>query len=281
MKLFKIAVDESGGVEPVIHFKTLQPHINPFQTHSFVGAAILNAELEEEFNKDWQSLRQEMANYLGLDYLPSIHMRLMWGIDRPRRHGGLPNPFLHVSNEQIFLWVEKALNISHKFGFEKQGLRFRFMIQERKKAANGFMRYYNHPNFSKEVKFLKELHGPAYRRYHTIATSPVVDSLGRILFETNHFLTLNHAYGDFLIDNNPDVAGYNLLRVLQVLKEQGKLANVMAVQTLQDMKLNYTDIPLVQLIDLQTYLYNKHFTSNGKDNVVAKLISQYPHPQHK
>lgn len=281
MQHFKIAIDESGGIEPVINYKTLRPHVNPFQTHSYVGAAILNAEIEEEFNFLWNGLRQEIGNQLEIDYLPSIHMRLMWGKDRPRKHSGLPNPFLIPTNEQIFDWVNKALIISHKFSFDKQALRFRFMIQDRKQAGKRFLHYYSHPVFEKEVKFLKALHGPAYRRYHAIATSPVVDSLGRILFETNYYLGLNRAKGDFLIDNNPDVAGYNLLSVLQVFKENGKLSNIVNVQTLQDMSLSYEDIPLVQLIDLQTYLYNKHFTSNGKDEIVANLLTRYPHPHHK
>jgi hypothetical protein len=276
MKFFKIAIDESGGIEPVINLKTLQPHINPDQPYSFVGAAILNGEMEEDFDNEWNALRGQIADELNLATLPPIHMRLMWGKQLPRRHGSVPNPYLTANQEQIFSWVSQALEISHEFSFDRNGLRFLMAIQERKRNAKSLMRHYKHRDFAKEIKFLYERHGKAYQSYHNVATSPLIEGLGILIFEINHFVHLHRSQGTIQIDNSQDAIGFDLLSAFQLFKERAMLSYIDGIQTLENAGLSFQDSPLTQLADVKTFLYNKHYTSNGQDRVVADFFSRWP-----
>jgi hypothetical protein len=279
MKTFKIAIDESGGIEPVINFKTFQPHINPQQTHCFVGAAILDSELEEDFNRDWTILRQQIANELSLESLPPIHMCLMWGKQLPRKHKGSPNPYLGASQKQILEWVERILRLSQTYANKQNGIKFLFMSHERASLAESLMRYYNHPNFATEARFLKEKFIKAYKQYHLVATSPLIESLGSLVFYLNFFLSNYPAKGILQIDNCQDTTGFDLLTVFQQFKQKGRLAFIEDIKTLENMNTTYADSPLMQLVDVKTYLYNKSITSNGSDTVVARLHKDYPEPR--
>ncbi len=272
-----IAIDESGGIEPLLNYKTLEVHVNHPHAVCFSGASIIVSSELEQFEANWNSLCKSISDKLCLDYLPPIHLKLMWGTTKPKHeYSNIPNPYVGCSHEEIYGWVVAAFEILKEYERNKRCMWFLYTEERRKESSVGLQRYYASDEGKKEVAFLKKIGGSGYRAYHVIATSPLLITLGDLLYNINVLCARKYKTAEILLDNVEEYTGFDALSASQMLQNKIGLDKITSITKLNHGGIEYRNHPLLQAADLRLFFRNKAFVSN--DNAANTLLGMYPEP---
>jgi DNA repair ATPase RecN len=183
---FVAAIDDSGGLEALVDWSGNL--ISGDQPITVLSMVFIRADRLEELNQKWNELRKSIQNELECNYLPAIHMRLMWGKNLKKAHRRRENAYAQASFKQISSWIYRALEIAYEFNREKA---FSFLTShiDRRTRSQVLQRYLRNPKFRAEMLFIREnsygKHKTMYRKYHNIITSPLLPAMGSLLQHLN------------------------------------------------------------------------------------------------
>ena len=231
-----------------------------------VAAVAVHDRIATSLKSEWQDLRQEIANALGISILPPIHMRLMYGHELPRKYHAEPNPYLSASPEQRLIWIEKAVQIIHKYCGLNQLFVFSQTL-EKNKYFSEHNSYYQSKLFKKEYDFFRSqpLNAKPLRAYHNVAANPHVRILGELLFNINKGIKKQSDKKTSLVyDCNPASKGFDVMQALRIIQQSGHLNCISSIR--EDNELNS---PLIQIADVCCYrLFRRDLFEYRRRNLV-------------
>ena len=276
---FLVAIDESGPYERLVNHKNFSVHYPPSNDPYFVlGIVALRSSQRTQFDKDWNDITAQIAEALKLDYLPPIHLRLMWGDRKPywlNKQRGLENPYKWAEREQVKEWVEKAFKVVDKY--QREGSLRWFTYHDNVTAiAAQWERYFEHGTFKKEFEYLKSQVGAKpIRHYLAAVSSPLIHGLSKSMV----FLTQSIPYSfsevpmvGVLFDNTQDLVGFETTKALQYFLNRSREVNYVVLGRLEDAGVAYEQFPLMQASDLVGFFFRKRL---NKDPVAAYFMEKY------
>ncbi|MBB5234107.1 DUF3800 domain-containing protein [Deinococcus budaensis] len=249
---YDLYIDDSGQAKSLVDWQGKpidDPKLRPFA----VVAGVLVADARKpKLLADWLTLKARIRDELGLTYLPSIHMRLMWGRTLPPledRASKLPNPYLKASFQQICDWLEMAFELVHRHSTRGQHPLVYFEANDNNHQRRlSDQTYFSHPVSLAERQNLWKHSKDMYRRFHNVVTNPMVGLLASVVFEANLYARRVHGHGGqplhVVFDRNPDAKGFDLLDALQGIQRLGhlsKLGSIVESHTRQDVLLEVAD----------------------------------------
>lgn len=257
---YDLYIDDSGQAKSLVDWQgkpITDPKLRPFA----VVAGVLIADTRKpRLLADWLALKARIRDALALDYLPSIHMRLMWGITLPLledRASKLPNPYLRATFEQLREWLEAAFEIVHQHSTRGPAPLVYFEATE-----NNYVRmrrdeqFFSHALSLAERQRLWKHKKEMYRRFHNVVTNPMVGLLSTVVFEANHYVRRVHGHGGqplhVVFDRNPDAKGFNLLEALNGIKRLGHLSKLDTI-----VESHTREEPLLEVADFHAYWVNR------------------------
>ena len=276
---FLVAIDESGPYERLVSHKDFSIHYPPESDPYFVlGIVVLRSSQRARFNKDWNDITAQIAEELGLDYLPPVHLRLMWGDRKPYwldKRRGIENPYKWADRVQVKGWIEKAFKVIDKY--QREGsLRWFTYHEDVRPIAVQWEQYFKYGDFKKEFEYLKHHVGAKpIRHYLAAVSSPLIHGLSKsIVFLTN---SIPSAYREVprvgvLFDNTQDLVGFETTKALQYFLNRSDEVNYTVLGRLEDAGVKYEQFPLMQASDLVGFFFRKRL---NKDPIAAYFIEKY------
>jgi hypothetical protein len=207
----------------------------------------LHRDVLEVFNRRWNVLRDDIQSSLGSDWVPPIHLRLMWGKTVKRRTRGRDNPYVDATFDDIKAWVSRAWGIVDTFVRAKRAGWY-WTMASRDALAQGNVRFVSHPQFAAELEFIQRYKARLFREYHRTIMSPLLPLFAEALLWVNE-LMMTQPHGtktDILVDSFPESHGLDVLETVHEIKRVGRLDGIGAVSRIE----NADEEPLVQAADL-------------------------------
>lgn len=256
---FITGIDDSGGHATLFQVDGTRVE-SPNQPFVGVAAVSLRTGLLADFEGRWNDLRARAESDLGLATLPPIHIRYMWGKNRPDKH---KNPFASASQEQIAEWLSEASLILERF----QKYRFEFGIltefYQREQMQDGLEPFYSDPAWEIERRFLMSRLVPKglYHAFHRATMYPLLRILPIIFWKLNDSVRNIGGGGTSLVIDG--FTGTDGVGAADVLKSTRELAGLSLIGEMAVVS-SYADSPLVQAADLIAWSYNRVITQEAK-----------------
>jgi Protein of unknown function (DUF3800) len=243
-----------------------------------LGLIVLNPALER-FKKDWELLRKQIQQETKAAFLPTVHVRLMFGENDKisPNYGASPNPYLNVLREKRLEFIERALEIIHHYG--KQNLLFTSHYAYIKQSyIEDVTPYYESELFKSEYAFLRSKSFKATKKLHTLICNPHIHCLSYLIINLER-QARKHKIGsmDIIYDRNPLSKGFDVDYTLQLMRSRGRLARIGRVA-----ESNEIDTPFLQAADVCCNIEYKRqvkerVTGVGSE-IVDEWLARYPIP---
>ena len=251
-KGFVIAVDESGENAPVFDPKRMDFRYNidkPVAMLFLLG--IRRAELEP-LAHDWDLVRGKIKDELGLDSLPPIHMRLMWGKKLNEKAPRLGrNPYVDASQEQIYKWVKLLLEVWHKYG-RRRGA-FKVEVASIDVKGHGKNWAYFMGDMSDWETLKQRIGRKAFSGFTNALTNPYLHLLYDAIYgAASLFRTSKHS--TLILDESSHASGFDTTAMIQYLLQNGYLGSIDNVYMVNNGEITYEDCIAVQIADFYGYL---------------------------
>lgn len=287
MARYVVAVDDSGGIEPLIkEFGSYAEGARPVIT---MASFLILEEFLEEFNSDWTALRRSMASDLSIDDPPPIHLRLMYGEKLPGKHRKKPNPYAVVGTnppapkaefEQTLSWLEIAMSIIQEYSYRaKRGCGYVVVSFSREELAANLLEYFKSPELRAEMMFIRH-HSVRprqnmYKNYQKKMASAILTPFTQLLGYLDQVMHLSKSTANFLVDPFHDSAGLDTEELLDIIQKMGDLAYI------ESIKIGDPDESAVlQAADMIAYIWRRAEETQRKtmkpDKPLMDVWRKYP-----
>lgn len=243
-------IDDSGGIEPLVKWGGIYvPGDHPL---ACITALLLRTDALDEFNAMWTGLRGEIQEYLQCEELPAIHMRLMYGRNKPRRYRGRLNPYTDCDFEKIKEWIAEGAEIITHFQKQPQVLHWSTTYGLRENLSEGVLKYFSDPQLVAELNFLAK-HGKRSakrsfaQRYLKKMASPLLPLLTRKIIQIDEIMRQLRSKQVLLqVDPFADASGLDAGEILEAINKVFELKHIAGIEVMADSD----DVNLAQAADL-------------------------------
>lgn len=269
------ALDDSGGIEPLV--KGDGSFIEGDNEFTVLSVVFIRSYKLEKFNQQWNQLRARIQSELKCEYLPPIHMRLMWGKDLKKMHRKKPNPYVNASFEQIQGWVRAALEIIYGFHRDPKMLNYYTTGKQRKDLAAPQIKYFSNPVYRAEMEFIKahSRGNRMYKHYHNRITSPLLILFTQLLPWLDESMRGTHKTIALEVDQFSDSHGVDAVEVIETINSLGELSQIASVQKVTDPD----ETPLSQAADVVGYIdFRGRMISGGfikHDDAMEEIVRPF------
>ena len=246
-------IDDSGGIEPLVKWGgDYVPGDHPL---ACITALLLRTDALGEFDTMWIDLRKQIQNHLQCEELPAVHMRLMYGRNKPQRYRGRPNPYIDCDFEKIKEWIAEGAKIITYFQDQPQVLHWSTTYELRKHLGEGVLRYFSDTQLVAELNFLAK-HGKRStkrsfaQRYLKKMASPLLPLLTRKIIQIDEMMRqLGSKQVCLQVDPFADASGLDAGEILEAINKVFELRHIAGIEVMADSD----NVNLAQAVDLVGY----------------------------
>ncbi len=243
-------IDDSGGIEPLVKWGGIYvPGDHPI---ACITALLLHTNALDEFDTMWTGLRSKIQEYLQCEELPAIHMRLMYGKNKPQKYRGKLNPYADCDFEKIKEWITEGAKIITHFQNQPQVLHWSTTYELRENLGEGVLRYFSEPQLVAELDFLAK-HGKRSakrsfaQRYLKKMASPLLPLLTRKIIQIDEIMRqLRNKQVLLQVDPFADASGLDAGEILEAINKVFELKHIVGIEVTADSD----NVNLAQAADL-------------------------------
>ena len=188
---------------------------------------IIEKKNEDQFFSGFDKLRKKYADYFsGIQDLPVIHMRQIWGKNPPYDKG--KNPFSSVDFETRFLWSREVL--SYLVDTKRNGL-FSYMsgtfdvVESQKVDAE----FFQSEMMQNEQNIIRERFRNCTKEFYQIVLNPLPFTIARTMTHVDLVVRNLNGTVEFIYDQSEGSKGFDVLTSYQIAKNTGFLKNISKV----------------------------------------------------
>lgn len=246
-----IALDDSGGVEPLLNrcgnfHLTKKPMV-------VLCAYGVQSNLVESFNGEWNELRTHIKRKLRADFLPPIHMRVMYGKSLASHIRGHPNPYIEADfHDQILKWIFYAKFLMRDYSFYEGHHIDQMYLGHREAFHSAFCQLMTRTKLWKDLRYLKRTRPSYYEFALSRLSSPLPKVLALQLGLLNEILKESRKSAVVVFDSFDASKGVTERTVQEVVSRLG-FTQIRQLQRVE----NSDQIPLVQAADVFAWHVNR------------------------
>lgn len=254
---FITGIDDSGGTAELFEFDGRPKGLTG---PPIAGAAMVTVrgDLQQQFEASWSRLRVRIQEELGLTTPPPVHLRWMWGTNKPDKH---KNPYYQAgaSNDQVARWLRSACDLLLRF----QARRCQFGMQSTTIPRESIQRdlglYYQKDEWKIERRYLasKAAAKGFYRAYHSVTALPIIRILPVVAWRLDRVIrACGGRSNSILVDAFTGTDGAGAPEVLRAARSMAELESVQEIKVVE----SYSESSLVQAADLVAWSVNRLLT---------------------
>lgn len=281
------AFDDSGGSGRLVDGLGRPITKSSFRPFPTIAGAIIRKDQYGLFHERWQELCSDIGRDLGVASAP-IHLRLMYGKRLPpyrNRSGGIPNPYAErdgtpkLAFTKTVEYLSRAVGLFSDFSSQARVATTLSITMFRSGLTEELVRYYQNPEFYREMMFLREnsegRYKRMYERYQGRSASALLRLWIRLIAEFEQFAHVMRLSSiDFIVDRFHGSAGIDSDEFLEYAREIAQLEYIGASRIVSDPDHE----PLLQFADLWAYITRRRREVAGRvikpDPVVEALYKK-------
>lgn len=267
---FASGVDDSGGHAAL--FQADGTRIgSPDQPFVGVAAVTVATEVLPAFEAAWNRLRAGIQKELGLEAPPPIHVRWMWGTNRPDKK---KNPYVNATNAQVAAWLSTAVKILVQFTSRRRQFGITTVVLQRSHLQDQLSRYYADPEFDLELAYLRSRHVPRnlFKIYHRASTYPLLRVLQLAFWQLDE--SLKDVGGTSTSVTIDAFIGTDTIEAPEVIRSIQEFADLSRIDKLTVVD-SYADSVLIQAADLVAWTINRLATQGLKEEVDQPFLQVF------
>jgi hypothetical protein len=251
---WKLYIDDSATHGSLVD-KSYKPHMITFKgllPITAAGSIIVRSSREDEIIRDLRFIRRKIRKNLKTDYLPDIHMRLMWGESLPIKDGQRPNPYLLATAQQRFSWARQVLHLLNKHN--KMGNLFVFTVSSQIEILQKYiLDVLENPELQIERSLIaRKFSSKSAYKYYSSIFNPLTGLILQLLIAGNQFAEEKLGRMDVFYDTSGASKGFGLPEMYESARKFGYFRNIDKIEETDKNK-----HPLIQLADVVSFTANR------------------------